>query len=156
VILLSGGKGARFRQVPQRVEYWPDFRMTDSQWQCLRIPIQLAFFVRSAQLDRTVALYPGPAGITQSSPPEEAWRELTAENPRLAELEPDVEGLLISRLRNNQATYQLSIDHCYRLAGLMRTGWRGFSGGTELWEQVDKFFAELKRQSQKAEELRDA
>jgi hypothetical protein len=151
VILLSGGEGARFRQVPKRIEFLPAFHMTDSQWNALGIPIELAFFIHSTQAGRVVALYPGPAGITESSPPTEAWRELVMENPALRRLDLDVEALLISRLRKNQCACVVPIDECYRLTGLIRTRWRGFSGGTEVWQEVRKFFDELKQKSQTAE-----
>jgi hypothetical protein len=156
VILLSGGPGARFRQIPRRVEFWPDFRLTDAQWESLRIPIQLAFFFRSTQAGKVVALYPGPAGVTESAPPPDAWQELLADNPRLAQLEPDVEALLVSRLRDNRGAYRVPIDECYRLTGLIRARWRGFSGGTEVWQQVHNFFAELKQRSQTTGEAADA
>jgi hypothetical protein len=156
VILLSGGEGARFRQVPRRIEFLPEFRMTDSQWNALGIPIELAFFFHRAQAGKIVALYPGPAGVTQSSPPAEAWCELEKENPALGRLQADVEALLISRLRQTQCACVVPIDECYRLSGLIRTRWRGFSGGTEVWQEVGKFFDELKRKSQMAQEARNA
>jgi hypothetical protein len=155
-ILLSGGTGARFRQIPKRVEFFPEFRMSDSQWEALRIPIELAFFFHSTQAQKIIALYPGPAGVIESAPPIEAWRELVTENPRLEELEPDVEALLVSRLRQNPGAYLAPIDQCYRLTGLIRTRWRGFSGGTEVWQEVHKFFDELKQKSQTTAEIRDA
>src|SRR5215471_20266798 len=41
VILLSGGQNPKYRLVPRQVRYWPHFRMTDAQWDELRIPINL-------------------------------------------------------------------------------------------------------------------
>jgi hypothetical protein len=37
----------------------------------------------------------------------------------------------------------MPIDECYRLVGLIRLNWRGLSGGSEVWEEVDKFFEQL-------------
>ena len=70
-----------------------------------------------------------------------------ADNPILAELEPDVEALLVNRLAHGQRCYRVPIDECYRLVGLIRLHWRGLSGGSELWEEVDKFFANLDEKS---------
>jgi hypothetical protein len=39
--------------------------------------------------------------------------------------------------------YLLPIDRCFKLVGLVRTHWRGFSGGSELWQQLERYFAEL-------------
>jgi hypothetical protein len=41
----------------------------------------------------------------------------------------------------------VSIDHCYKLVGLLRTHWRGLSGGPEAWQMIERFFAELKEKS---------
>jgi hypothetical protein len=155
-ILLSGGAGSRFRQIPQGVQFWPDFRLTDVQWNSLHIPIDLAFFFHSTPADKLVTLYPGPAGAIESLPPADAWRELTAENPQLGELEPDVEALLINRVRGARDAYRTPIDECYRLVGLIRTRWRGLSGGTEVWREVEKFSADLKQRSEPARERRNA
>jgi hypothetical protein len=39
--------------------------------------------------------------------------------------------------------YRTSIDHCYRLAGLIRLHWKGLTGGTAVWAEVSSFFLEL-------------
>jgi hypothetical protein len=155
-ILLSGGPGARFRRVPRRVRFWPDFRLGDVQWASLHIPIDLAFFFHSTSADKVVVLYPGAAGAIESSPPADAWRELAAENPQLDELEPDVEALLVNRVRGAREAYFAPIDECYRLVGLIRSRWRGLSGGAEVWRAVESFFTDLKQRSEPAPENRNA
>ena len=40
--------------------------------------------------------------------------------------------------------YLVPIDECYKLVGLIRTHWRGLSGGTEVWREIGAFFAALK------------
>src|SRR6202035_2956235 len=42
-ILFSGQHNARYRRVPRDSTMLVDFRMTDAQWDDLRIPINLAF-----------------------------------------------------------------------------------------------------------------
>ena len=79
--------------------------------------------------DRVVALYPSPAGATESLVTPEAWEALVAENPVLRDFEPDVEALLVNRVGEARECYRVGIDECYKLVGLIRTHWRGLSGG---------------------------
>src|SRR4051794_6596116 len=88
-ILFDGREGARYRRVPRRVEFWADVRLTEAQWEDLRLPIQLAFFVPSTPEGRVRAFYPSPAGAVESLLTLEAWQALVAENPVLQTLEPD-------------------------------------------------------------------
>jgi hypothetical protein len=39
------------------------------------------------------------------------------------------------------------MDICFELVGLIRVHWRGLSGGEELWNEIDAFFARLKKNS---------
>jgi hypothetical protein len=84
--------------------------------------------------------------------PLEFWDEIVQRNQVLAGMEPDVEALLVNRLgavRGFEASqcYLLPIDQCYRLVGLMRTHWRGLSGGNEVWERLQQFFAGLREET---------
>jgi hypothetical protein len=36
------------------------------------------------------------------------------------------------------------IDRCYALVGLIRSTWRGISGGDAVTEAVERFFGELR------------
>ena len=56
-----------------------NFQMTDAQWDSLMIPINMAFFFRSSPDARMVAMYPSPAGATESLLSLEAWNEIAAE-----------------------------------------------------------------------------
>ena len=94
-----------------------------------------------------LAFYPSPAGATQSHLPSEAWEQLLADNPRLAELEPDVEALLVYRVGENRQYFRAPIDECYKLVGLIRSTWRGLSGGGDIWRAIAEFFRELKARS---------
>ena len=151
-ILFSGQQGSKFRRVPRRVRFLQDFRMTDAQWDNLMIPINMAFFFNSAADQKIVALYPSPAGPTESLLALESWEEIMNENPILKEMEPDVEALLVNRVASARSYaeaqyYIVPIDECYKLVGLIRAHWRGLSGGTEVWEAIGKFFSELKERS---------
>jgi len=146
-ILFSGQPSARYRRVPRDTQFLSDFRLTDVQWEELHLPINLAFFFHSTRAGRVVAIYPSPAGGTESLLTLEAWRQLEEENPVLCELEPDVEALLVNRLGPAREHYRVPIDACYRLVGLIRAGWRGLSGGAEVWQEIGRFFADLKQSS---------
>jgi hypothetical protein len=151
-VLLFDGRAARsghYRRIPERVRRLEDFRLAEDAWAALGIPVGLAFFFESSAAGRVVAFYPGPAGVTESLLELEAWREIAAANPALRELEPDVEALLVNRARDAREYWLVPIDVCYALAGLIRTSWRGLSGG-DVWSRIDGFFDELRRRAQRA------
>jgi hypothetical protein len=143
-ILFSGQTETKYRRVPRRVRYLADFRLTDARWESLMLPIGMAFFFHSSPAGKTLALYPSPAGATESLLDLSAWAEVVEENPVLRELEPDVEALLVNRVRGAADYYLAPIDECFKLVGLIRAGWRGLSGGAEVWQAIEEFFAGLK------------
>jgi hypothetical protein len=146
-ILFSSQVHLTYQRVPRDVWSLPDFRLADAQWDSLLIPINLAFFYRSSPAGRVVVLYPGPAGATESLLELEAWEELAEVNPVLRELAPDVEALLVNRVERARQYYRAPIDECFKLVGIIRTHWRGFSGGTAVWQEIDRFFAELQERA---------
>lgn len=141
---LSLGDSSRFRRVSPRAESLPDFALGDTEWAGLQIPIGMAFFYRRTPDDRPVAVYPSPAGATQAVLDAAAWSRIAEANPVIAELEADVEALLINRLKGAREYYRVSIDRCFALVGLIRRHWRGLSGGDEAWDAIDAFFAALR------------
>jgi Family of unknown function (DUF5947) len=145
--LLANREDNRYREVPQTARRLENFQMTDAEWDAFGIPIGLAFFIQSTPDQRIVAFYPGPAGPTESLLDLQAWATLAARNPVLAEFQPDSEALLINRVRNAREYFRTPVDRCYALAGLIRTKWRGLSGGGEAWTAIDGFFAELRAPS---------
>jgi hypothetical protein len=146
-VLFSGRQGGRYRRVPRDIRALPEFRLSDIQWEDLRLPINLVFFVHSTPAQRVLALYPSPAGAVESLLTLEAWQTLVTDNPELTELEPDVEALLVNRMKDARAYYRTPIDECFKLVGLIRAHWRGLSGGTEVWEEVGRFFTSLEERS---------
>lgn len=151
-LLFSSDGETRFRRVPRRIRFLPDFRMTDAQWGALLIPINMAFFFFSSPEGKVIALYPSPAGATESLLELGAWEEIVEENPILKRMEADVEALLVDRVsrgegRSEGEYYLVPIDVCYKLVGLIRAHWRGLSGGSAVWEELAEFFADLKRRS---------
>jgi Family of unknown function (DUF5947) len=148
-LLFSGRAGAKFKRVPRYVRVLANFRMTEAQWDGLMIPINMAFFFRSSPEARMVAMYPSPAGATESLLSLEAWAETAQDNPELSAMEADVEALLVNRIGRSRGFsapeyYILPIDECFKLVGLIRLHWKGLSGGTEVWQEIAGFFDELK------------
>lgn len=144
---FEGVAGGRFRLIPREARLLPDWAVTDAQWEALALPINLAFLFRDSALDRMVAMYPGPAGATESLLPLDRWREWLAANPRLATMEPDVEALLVNRVRPDCDAFLAPLDRCYELTGIIRTTWRGLSGGEEVWLAIREFFQRLRSQA---------
>lgn len=147
-ILFSNASGTKYRRIPRQAIVLRDFTLTDAMWADLLIPINMAFFFYSTPAERVVAIYPSPAGATESLLSLAAWTEIVEANPILASLQPDVEGLLVNRLGHRHAGntnqyFIAPIDQCYKLVGLIRGYWRGLSGGTEVWQHIGEFFREL-------------
>ncbi len=147
--LFDGSRGGRYRRVSRRAWFLPDLKIEDAQWDTLMIPINMAFFFYSSVQGKMITLYPSPAGAVESLLPVEAWNEIAEENPVLGELQPDIEALLVNRIGHAHATspaeyYIAPIDQCFRLVGLIRMHWKGLSGGSEVWEEIARFFSALK------------
>src|SRR5690348_9893768 len=112
-------------------------------WAALQVPINLPFFWRRGSTGQIVAMFPSPAGATESEVPAYAWAALVARAPSLGDLRADVEALLICRVHLPALSYVVSMDLCFELVGLLRLHWRGFSGGADVWQHLQRFFAEL-------------
>jgi hypothetical protein len=119
--------------------------LSDQDWNSLGIPIGLAFIYRSSISGQMLAVYPSPAGPTETVLDPEAWQEIVSGNPVLSKLSADVEALLINRMNGAREYFRVPIDECYKLTGIVRKYWRGFSGGEEGWQQITGFFERLKQ-----------
>src|SRR5947209_4334531 len=148
-----GAGGGKYRIVPWRYLILPDFQMTDEQWDDLLIPVNMVYIFHSTSANRVMAFYPSPAGAMESQLTLEGWDALVSSNPILNDLEPDVEALLINRVRNRGEDYRehyiVPIDTCYKLVGLIRLKWKGLSGGEEGWKAIAEFFADLRTKSER-------
>lgn len=144
----DGAAGGQHRAVPERYRELDRFELDRRRWTALRIPVDLAFVMRSSHQDRIVAFYPSPAGAIESELSLAAWEEIVAANPTLEQLEPDVEAILI-RVREERPpeAYTVPIDRCYELVGHLRLNWRGFGGGQEVRRRIDAFFEEVRAQA---------
>ncbi|MET9457854.1 DUF5947 family protein [Streptomyces canus] len=148
-----GAAAGRFRTVPARYLTDPGHRLDESVWEALQIPVGVAFLFRNAALDRLVALYPSPAGATESELEPATWTDVLG-GSRLAELlEPDVEALLLRRTDGRFECHLVPIDICYELVGRMRLLWQGFDGGAEARAALDAFFADVARRVRPLDEV---
>lgn len=138
-----GAAQGRYRTVPDRYLHDPSFTMSEMQWDQLQIPVRMAFFFHNSDLERPLAFYPSPAGATESLLPMDAWRDGLGSTPLAAEMEFDVEALLLRKIGDRSECLLVPIDVCYELVGLVRMYWKGFDGGSEAWERIDAFFTDL-------------
>ncbi|MFN2460299.1 MAG: DUF5947 family protein [Candidatus Velthaea sp.] len=139
----SGAANGRYKAVPSRYAEVGGFTLDDASWERLQIPIGLAFFFTNSVENRTISLYPGPAGATESQLDLSAWNDIVAEHPELASLASDVEAALVLRRNGDTRCFIVPIDAAYRLVGIIRLSWKGFDGGTDAWNRIDAFFAEM-------------
>ncbi|GGV40692.1 DUF5947 family protein [Streptomyces griseoflavus] len=139
--------GGRFRAVPGRYLSDPDHGLDEAAWERLRVPVGVAFFFHNSALDRPVALYPSPAGATESELEPEAWQCLLAASELTGLLRPDVEALLLRRHEGRVECHLVPIDICYELVGRMRLRWQGFDGGAEARADLEEFFGHVRERA---------
>ena len=135
-ILFDNPATGKYRRVPLRVQLLAEFRLPEEAWAALHLPIDLAFFLYSTAAERVLAFYPSPAGATEALVPLEAWQLLADENPVLNELQPDVEALLVNRIRKGGNTIESgSINATSWSACCERTG-ADCPAGRKSWEAM--------------------
>lgn len=159
-ILFSAQQDGRFLRVPRRVWQLANFSFSDEQWEAMMLPIGLAFFLRGRD-GTTQVLYPSPAGAMESAIRVAPWQELFESEPQLRKVEPEVEALIVNRIGADRmgkepSSFIVPLDLCYRLVGIIRTQWRGLSGGGEVWKAIADFFEELERRAVKPTEATHA
>jgi hypothetical protein len=131
------------RPTGTRMQLLEGFDLSDELWAKFQIPIGLTFFFVT-EASGVVALYPSPAGATESELYLEAWNDLVAANPVLEGLESEVEALIVDRISEPHAYAIVPIDRCYELVGTIKANWQGISGGTAVEDAVGSFFARLR------------
>jgi hypothetical protein len=141
---FEGVLDGRFKIIPRDARSLPDFQINDAEWESLSLPINLAFFFYNTPNQKMVAMYPSPAGATESLLPLTAWESLVRQNSVLGDMQADVEALLVNRVGDKRDYFLAPIDKCFELVGTIRMHWRGLSGGEEVWRAIDEFFARLK------------
>ncbi|WP_199431956.1 DUF5947 family protein [Qaidamihabitans albus] len=133
----DAASNGHYRQVPQR-----RLRIEPVPTEALGVPVGLAFFV--VRDDGTaLAHYPSPMGPTRWEVDQEVWRELAERRAELRGLEANVEALLVNTARGRQQHWLVPIDDCFRLVAVVRREWKGLSGGSTVWPEIERFFSEL-------------
>jgi hypothetical protein len=145
-IAMRSGEGD-LRPTGTRAVRLDGFDLPDELWAAFQIPIGLAFFFLSEVAEGVVALYPSPAGATESELHLDAWNELVAANPVLAGLEPEIEALVVNRIDDPHRFAIVPIDRCYELVGMIKANWEGISGGDAVRDAVGVFFERLDARS---------
>jgi Family of unknown function (DUF5947) len=140
---------AELRPTGTRTVWLDDFDLPDEIWASFDIPIGLAFLLDSSASGGIVALYPSPAGATESAISPGSWSRLRAANPVLMTLEPDAEALIVNRIAAPAQFAIAPIDECYRLVGMIKAGWDGISGGAGPERAIEVFFGELQEIAQR-------
>ena len=146
-----GAGAGRYRAVPDRVLRLEGFELDESRWYDLAIPVGLAYFVRSSRESRVRAFYPAPMGAVESKLGLDAWSAIERDNPVLAAIEQDVEALLVRRLPSGEDFWVVSIEACFELVAILRTRWRGLTGGEQLWSEVETFFVALEAKARQVD-----
>ena len=136
----------RYRQVPRDVRALPPDAISNAHWDALGLPVHLVFFVRSTPAGRVVAQYPSPAGAMESSLPLAGWSAIEEASAEVREMRPDVEALLVYRVRDQRVHLIAPIDECYRLVGLLRAR-RGHVSTAGADGEVAEFLAALERRA---------
>jgi Family of unknown function (DUF5947) len=138
---------AEYRPTGGRTLWLAELQLPDEVWAGFQIPIGLAFFMESTIAGCVVALYPSPGGATESELHFSSWSRMIELNPILADLEPDIEGLIVNRMSEPPAYAIAPIDRCYALTGTIKLNWEGISGGPKVREAVSAFFEDLHAQA---------
>jgi hypothetical protein len=114
-------RGPRYLRIERRAARLLDIDIDDLDWADLGVQGGLAYFTTRSRTGEVVATFPGRAGIIETFVPLKIWGELERRYPVLKGILPDVEALLVRRSARHHDYFQVSVDHCYELAGLLRS-----------------------------------
>lgn len=144
LLFTRGGAGAgRYRPIPTRYALDESSGISAETWASLQIPVGMAFVFVNSDMDRPVAMYPSPGGATESLLPLGTWSEIVESSSLLQTMEPDVEAALFRKTDAGFDCFLVPIDVCYELVGRVRRSWKGFDGGTEMWDELTHFFENI-------------
>jgi hypothetical protein len=144
----GAGEG-RFRTVPDRILRDEETGLDAQAWAALGIPVGVAFFFQHSGLGRPVALYPSPAGATESDLDPAVWERVLGGSALARHMTPDVEALLVRhRERDGESQcFLVPVDMAYELVGRLRLHWQGFDGGPRARAEIAAFFDDLQRRA---------
>ncbi|GAA1950834.1 DUF5947 family protein [Kitasatospora viridis] len=147
----DGAGEGRFRAVPQRYLTDPQVQLGAGLWESLGIPVGVAFLLHNSVSGRPLAVYPSPAGPTESDLGPGSWETLEQATALAGLLLPDVEALLLVRVDGEELCALVPVDTAYGLVGQLRQHWHGFDGGPEVRARLREFLAGLRGRAGVAE-----
>lgn len=109
------------------------------------MPINAAFFQFDTLAGEIVAVYPGAEGAVRAELTDDQWSALREENPVLADMQADVEALLVNRIGIAREYYIAPIDKCLELAERVSARWRETSSGEAVCREIEEFFSALRK-----------
>ncbi len=146
-VLFDQAGRTQYRRVPRDIRELAGLEIENALWNSLGIPIGLVFFLRSSVSKTVAAIYPSPGGPAETIVEPELWEEIASLHVSLQTLGDDVEALLANRVSGVREYFLVPIDECYKLTGLIRRHWQGFSGGDPVWTEIRTFFEALKQRA---------
>ncbi len=157
-LLFERQQDGRYRTVPRRVLVQPSLALTSSRLAALGVPVQLAFLFKSSRHEQWTAVYPSPAGPTESALRSADVEQLGETCALVRALAPDTEALLVYGRRAQVVLecFLAPIDDCYQLVGRIRRAWRGFDGGDDARRDIEAFFTSLRARAKPCPDERGA
>src|ERR1700754_288856 len=76
-----GAGGGEYARVPDRYLTDPASDLAEVEWDALRIPAEMAFFLHNSVRGNVIACYPSPAGATESELSLDAWGDGVGATP---------------------------------------------------------------------------
>ncbi len=146
-LVFEQDKG-RLRAVPTDVRIAAE-PFDAAQRDALRVPVGLAFFLRSSALARWVAIFPSPAGATEADVEDDAACIL--EDSAFARTaRDDVEAVMVRTNRDGRCDCFITpIDVCYECVASLRIHWKGIGGGDEAHQAIDEIVERLRARGRK-------
>ena len=134
-VLFSAQAGTKYKRVPRDVRALDELTISDAQWEALRLPDRSGVLLPQHAAGPGRGLLPEPG----RAPPSRCWssrpgRRSGREHPVLARpaaRRPGAAGESGAPGRGAGAVcFLVPIDQCFRLVGIIRMHWKGFTGGT--------------------------
>ena len=95
-----------------------------------------------------VAMYPSPAGATESELELSAWQDLRRRSTRCSRVSSPMPRRWSSTGSPIRREFAIApIDECYALVGAIKLSWEGISGGAAIERAVPSFFDRLRKRA---------
>jgi hypothetical protein len=137
----------RLRAVPTDVRLAAE-PFDAAQRAALKVPVGLAFFLKSSALGRWFAIFPSPAGATEAELDDASARVLD-ESAFARTAREDVEAVLVRTHKDGLCECFITpVDICYECVASLRMHWKGIAGGDEAHRAIDAIIERLRERGQ--------